>query len=67
MISKIKRTERKLERLGFRKSVRNCFYGAQALGCNLIVDAVKRGSIDIRPVKPNTIAKSTRHRESSCC
>ena len=33
-------------------------YGAQAAGCNPIIDAVKRGRREIRPVKPNTIAKS---------
>src|SRR5262249_52615981 len=30
----------------------------QAAGCNPIVAAVKAGTRDIRPVKPNTIAKS---------
>jgi len=33
-------------------------YGAQATGCNPISEAVKRKSRDIRPVKPDTIAKS---------
>jgi hypothetical protein len=48
-----------LERVGLLKEpVKTRLYGAQALGCNPIVDAVRRKSIDIRPVKPNTIAKS---------
>jgi threonine synthase len=33
-------------------------YGAQAAGCAPIVNAVKAGEELIRPVKPNTIAKS---------
>ena len=32
--------------------------GAQALGCSPIYDAYSRGSLNIRPQKPNTIAKS---------
>jgi threonine synthase len=32
--------------------------GAQGLGCSPIVEAWERGSFDIRPQKPNTIAKS---------
>jgi threonine synthase len=32
--------------------------GAQALGCSPIYDAYARGSLNIRPQKPNTIAKS---------
>jgi threonine synthase len=41
-----------------KEPVTTKLYGAQAAGCNPIVDAVRRRSIDIRPVKPNTIAKS---------
>jgi threonine synthase len=37
---------------------RTRLYGAQAAGCNPITAAVKRGSQDIQPVKPSTIAKS---------
>src|SRR5207247_6937932 len=32
--------------------------GAQAAGCSPITEAWQRGSFDIRPQKPNTIAKS---------
>ena len=38
--------------------VKTRIYGAQAAGCNPIVDAVKRSSRQIKPVKPNTIARS---------
>jgi threonine synthase len=59
MISKIHKGLKELQRLGLiSESERTRFYGAQAAGCNPIVDAVKRGAREIRPVKPNTIAKS---------
>jgi threonine synthase len=59
LISKIHKAFKEFERLGLLEGeVRTRVYGAQASGCNPIVDAVKRGSNDIRPVKPNTIAKS---------
>ncbi len=59
MISKIHKGFKELQRLGWiSEGERTRFYGAQAAGCNPIIDAVKRGSSDIRPVKPNTIAKS---------
>ena len=59
LISKIYKGLTELERIGLiHGPVSTRLYGAQAAGCNPIVEAVKRGSIDIRPVKPNTIAKS---------
>ena len=59
MISKIHKGFQELQRLGLiSETIRTRLYGAQAAGCNPIIDAVKRGSSDIRPVKPNTIAKS---------
>ncbi len=59
LISKIHKGFKELERLGLLNGEADTrFFGAQAAGCNPIVDAVKRGSRDIRPVKPSTIAKS---------
>lgn len=59
MISKIHKGFKELQRLGWiSEAQRTRLYGAQAAGCNPITDAVKRGSREIRPVKPNTIAKS---------
>jgi threonine synthase len=59
LISKIYKGLKELERLNLLEDeVQTRIYGAQAAGCNPIVDAVKRGSRDINPVKPNTIAKS---------
>ena len=59
LISKIHKGLKELEQLGLLENDANTrIFGAQASGCNPIVDAVKRGVSDIRPVKPNTIAKS---------
>src|SRR5437899_2963555 len=59
MISKIYKGFKEFQRLGLiSETERPRLYGAQAAGCNPIIDAVKRGSREIRPVKPNTIAKS---------
>jgi len=59
MISKIYKGFKEFQRLGLiSETDRTRLYGAQAAGCNPIVDAVKRSSREIRPVKPNTIAKS---------
>jgi threonine synthase len=59
LITRIQKGLKEFELLGFlHNDAHTRFYGAQAAGCNPIVDAVKRGSRDIRPVKPNTIARS---------
>ncbi len=59
MISKICKGFKELQRLGWiSEKEQTKLYGAQAAGCNPIIDAVKRGTREIRPVKPNTIAKS---------
>jgi threonine synthase len=59
LITKIYKGLKELELLGLLgEQVRTRVYGAQAAGCNPIVDAVRRGSRDIRPVKPATIARS---------
>ena len=59
LITKIHKGLKEFERLGLLESeVTTRVFGAQAAGCNPIVDAVKRGSCEIRPVKPATIAKS---------
>lgn len=58
LITKIYKAFGELEKLGFIPSAQTRFFGAQATGCNPIAAAVKAGSRDIRPVKPDTIAKS---------
>jgi threonine synthase len=59
LITKIHKGLKELERLGLlEEEARTRLYGAQAAGCNPITAAVKRGSSEIQPVKPATIAKS---------
>jgi threonine synthase len=59
LITKIHKGLKELERLSLLEDVvRTRLFGAQAAGCNPITAAVKRGSRDIQPVKPATIAKS---------
>jgi threonine synthase len=59
LISKIHKGLKEFEQLGLLENeVQTRIYGAQAAGCNPIVDAVKRSSRQIKPVKPNTIARS---------
>jgi threonine synthase len=59
LISKIHKGLNELAEVGLLTGpIRTRLYGAQAAGCNPIIDAVKRRTTDIRPVKPNTIAKS---------
>ena len=58
LITKIHKAFGELARLGLIEETQTRFYGAQATGCNPIAAAVKAGTRDIRPVKPNTIAKS---------
>jgi threonine synthase len=58
LITKIYKAFNELAKIGFIEPKATRFYGAQATGCNPIAAAVKAGTRDIRPVKPNTIAKS---------
>jgi threonine synthase len=59
MISKIYKGFKEFQRLGLISETKPTrLYGAQAAGCNPIIDAVRRGTREIKPVKPNTIAKS---------
>ncbi len=58
LISKIWKGMKEFEKIGLIDAVDSKIYAAQATGCAPIVTAVKEGSDIIRPVKPNTIAKS---------
>lgn len=59
LVTKIYKGLKEFEQLGLlEEEVATRMFGAQAAGCNPIVDAVRRGSNNIRPVKPATIAKS---------
>ncbi len=58
LITKIGKAFAEFERLGLISGARCRIFGAQAAGCAPIVNAVKEKSDRIRPVKPQTIAKS---------
>ena len=57
-MSKIYKGFNELAKIGLISSAETRFFGAQAAGCNPISAAVKAGTRDIKPVKPDTIAKS---------
>ncbi|MBI5887197.1 MAG: threonine synthase [Deltaproteobacteria bacterium] len=58
LITKIWKAFKEFHTLGLIDKVDTKVYGAQATGCCPIVTALKEGSELIRPVRPNTIAKS---------
>ncbi|MBI5561254.1 MAG: threonine synthase [Deltaproteobacteria bacterium] len=58
LITKIWKAFKEFHNLGLVKTLDTKVYGAQAAGCSPIVNAVKEGTELIRPVRPNTIAKS---------
>lgn len=59
LITKIWKAFKEFHTLGFVDDIASTrVYGAQAAGCSPIVNAVKEGTELIRPVRPNTIAKS---------
>ncbi len=58
LITKIWKAFNEFTKLGLVENNNTKVYGAQATGCSPIINAVKEGSELIRPVRPNTIAKS---------
>jgi threonine synthase len=58
LIIKIKKAFDELVKLGLVEPKEVKFFGAQATGCSPISTAVKTGSSEIEPQKPNTIARS---------
>ena len=58
LITKIWKGLKEFKKLGFIDKVDTRIYAAQATGCAPIVTGVKEDSDIIRPVKPNTIARS---------
>lgn len=58
LITKIRKAFGELQDLGWVEGARPKLFGAQATGCSPITTAAKRGSPEIEPQKPNTIAKS---------
>ncbi len=58
LYTKIWKGFKELEALGLIGTVKTRMYGAQAEGCSPIAQAWREGRDFIKPVKPNTIAKS---------
>ncbi|MFH1996913.1 MAG: threonine synthase [Candidatus Omnitrophota bacterium] len=58
LITKILKGLKEFQAVGLLDDVPSKIYAAQAAGCAPIVTAIKEGSDIIKPVKPNTIAKS---------
>jgi len=58
LITKIAKAFKELKRLGLIADASTKVYAAQATGCAPIVNTIKARSEIVKPVKPNTIAKS---------
>jgi len=58
LITKIWKAFHEFEMLGLVDKVQSKIFAAQATGCCPVTTAIKNGSENIVPVKPNTIAKS---------
>jgi len=60
LITKIAKAFGELEKLGWvaPAATPTKYFGAQATGCSPITSAAKRGTLEIEPQKPNTIARS---------
>ena len=58
LLTKIGKAFEELKKLGWVAPTHTKFFGAQATGCSPITTAAKRGTTEIDPQKPKTIAKS---------
>jgi threonine synthase len=58
MFTKIHKGFSELQQVGLVDSGNVRMIGAQAEGCSPVVQAARAGTLDVRPVRPNTIAKS---------
>jgi len=58
LITKIGKAFKEFKLLGLLREARTKLYAAQATGCAPIVNTIKERSDIVKPVKPNTIAKS---------
>ncbi|MGE5301473.1 MAG: threonine synthase [Acidobacteriota bacterium] len=58
LLTKVWKSFKEFKDIGIIKELGTKVFAAQATGCSPIVTAIKRGTDVIRPVKPNTIAKS---------
>lgn len=58
LLTKIWKSFKEFKEIGIIKGLETKVYAAQATGCSPISAAIKQGTDVIRPVKPDTIAKS---------
>jgi threonine synthase len=58
LITKVWKSFKEFEDLGLIGKVKTKIFAAQATGCSPVTTAIKEGREFIKPVKPNTIAKS---------
>ena len=58
MFTKIHKGFSELQRVGLTGTGTVRMLGAQAEGCSPVVQAARAGTLDVQPVRPNTIAKS---------
>ncbi|MEK7307583.1 MAG: pyridoxal-phosphate dependent enzyme, partial [Nitrospirota bacterium] len=58
LMTKIWKSFKEMEKVGLIGQVKTKVFAAQATGCSPIVTAIKQGIDVVKPVKPNTIAKS---------
>jgi threonine synthase len=58
LLTKVDKAWRELVTLGLVDESEYAVFGAQATGCNPVATAFREGHEVVRPVKPNTIAKS---------
>jgi threonine synthase len=58
MLTKVRKGFGEFHKIGLIDEPGTAIYGAQAEGCSPVGTAFAEGSDDVRPVKPNTIAKS---------
>jgi threonine synthase len=58
LLTKIWKSFKEFHEIGILKELNTKVFGAQATGCGPIAAAVKAGTDVIRPVKPDTVAKS---------
>lgn len=58
LLTKVWKSFKEFKEIGILKELKTKVFAAQATGCSPISTAIKQGVDVIRPVKPNTIAKS---------
>ncbi len=58
LLTKVWKSFKEFREVGIIKELHTKVFAAQATGCSPIAAAVKQGTDIIRPVKPNTVAKS---------